>query len=254
MDELRNLLITNGPLVVGLILVTLMIALIILYIMKRAIKEASGWVLQTSPIRIRLEEFRISIAHPKLLSKRFPSRFLVQIYAPGVRQEVEVKIDTELGIQKAVEHIHESLLTFNNTVNIKLFSPEIVFSEPVIKKLTSYHNTAEFVGKPKDSCFPGSHHAILSITDERSGVEHQSIAFSLRVTDFAFDHVSRPFLSKTTAAILGIGSFVMFLLTMLEQIDTTFGLVSGTTVGALAGAVYFWFFSQYQKSNTRTYL
>lgn len=191
--------------------------------------------------------FRVSLAYPRLLSKRYTSSFLVHIYLPEVRGKVARKLENEFGKEKSVEHIYDSELTIGSVVKIRLYCPEIEFSDTVTKKLSSKLNAASFVGKPKDNCHPGLHQAMVSICDEETNVEYQSANFSIKVVDFAFDHVSRPFLSNVATVVLGIGSLSMFILTLLGQIDTTFGLTSGTTAGALATAVYFRFVSLYQR-------
>jgi len=141
----------------------------------------------------------------------------------------------------------------DQTIILKLFSPEISFSDIVAKKLGNTVNIARFIGKPKDNCHPGFHHVILSVIDEKENIEIHSITFIVQITDFVFDHISRPFLSQIMSSILGIGSLAMFILTLLGQIDTTFGLASGTTTGILASVVYLRFFSLYQQSNTSNY-
>jgi len=193
--------------------------------------------------------FRISLAYPKLLSKRYTSSFVVHIYLPDTRQVVTERLRTEFSQQKTTEHVYKSSLIVGDVVKIMLFSPEMIFSDPVKKRLNSKTNTVSFVGKPNDNCQPGQHQATLSISDEKTGYEHHSMNFSVEITDFAFDHVSRPLLSQSVTIILSIGSFAMFTLTLLGQIDTTFGLTSGTTAGALASAIYFRFLSLYQRPN-----
>jgi hypothetical protein len=131
-----------------------------------------------------------------------------------------------------------SEMSIGQTVKIRLFSPEIIFSDPVIKKLKGKVNTVKFLGRPNDGCHPGLQRVILSISDSKTGVELQSESFTVRITDFVFDHISRPLLSRTIAAMSFFGSVIMFILTVLNKIDTTFGFVSGTAGVFLAGVVY----------------
>ena len=104
-----------------------------------------------------------------------------------------------------------------------------------------------FLGKPVNSCYVGEHKVVLSILDKKTNTEYQSETFSVQVVDFAFDHVSRPLISRAFAIVLGIGSFAMFMLTFLEQIDKTVGLTSGTAAGILALAIYASFYNIYQR-------
>jgi hypothetical protein len=192
------------------------------------------------------KKFSISIAHPKLLSKRYPSRFAVQIYLPKTRDEV-AKTLKEFGKQEISEHIHGSELSVGQEINLDFISSEITFSKSVIRKLDSDLNQTNFFAKPNDDCYPGIHQVILRITDSKSNIEYKSINFNIEVTDFVFDHVSRPLLSNLTSIALGTGSLIIFTLTLLGTIDTTFGLTSGTVAGTLASAIYARFFSLYQQ-------
>lgn len=192
-------------------------------------------------------KYRISIAHPKLLSKRYSSRFLIQIYLPEMRRRVSRKLKKQFEEQKIAEHIHDSELETGQEVKLKLFSLGIVFSEPVSKKLDKSIIATNFIAKPNDGCHPGSHQVIFSISDVKTGFEYQSISFTVKVTDFAFDHVSRPFLSRASSFAIGAGSLAMFILTLLGKIDTTFGLTSGTVAGMLASSIYARFISLYHQ-------
>jgi hypothetical protein len=150
------------------------------------------------------EKYRISIAHPKFLSKRYSSRFLVQIYLPEMRSKVSRVLAREFKKQEVAELVQGSELETGQRIQIRLSSPDIVFSDPIIKKLDKAVNSTNFIAKPTDDCEPGIHQVVLSLSDAETRVEHWSISFTVKVTDFAFDHVSRPFLSKATSAVLGL--------------------------------------------------
>ena len=78
--------------------------------------------------------FKVSIAHPILLSKRFESSFLVQIYFQELNSRVKAKIRKVIG-EDYSEHIYATELKFGQVVKVKLYSPDITFSAPVSKKL-----------------------------------------------------------------------------------------------------------------------
>lgn len=196
-----------------------------------------------------LEPFNMSISHPRLLSKRYSSPFIVNIFLPDYREEVERKLKNEFGEKELTEHMFESKLVMGLTVNIKLFSPEIKFSSEIVKELKDNLNTTNFVAKPDDACYPGTHTILLSVSDKKTGHEYESRQFSVRVVDYAFDHVSRPFVSTVSSVILGIGSLTTFTLTLLGQIDTTVGVTSGTAAGTLASLIYTRFLALYRRPN-----
>jgi len=191
--------------------------------------------------------YRISTAHPKLLSKRYSSRFLIQIYIPEMRHRISRKLKKQFEEQKIAEHIHDSELEIGQEIELKLFSPGIAFSEPVSKKLDKSVIATNFIAKPDDNCYPGNHQVILSISDVKTRFQYQSIGFRVKVTDFAFDHVSRPALSKASSFAMGVGSLTMFVLTLLGKIDSTFGLTSGAVAGMLASGIYGRFISLYHQ-------
>jgi serine/threonine-protein kinase len=192
------------------------------------------------------EKLSISIAHPKLLSKRFSSPFLVQIYLPEMRGNVSEGI-RQFVKKEPVEYLRDSELVIGQEIRLKFYSLELAFSDPVVKKLDNRVNVINFIAKPHDTCHPGTHHVLLSIADTKTNAEYQSIGFSVEVRDYAFDHLARPLLSKLVSATIGIGSLVMFILTLLGQIDTTLGLASGTVAGTLASGIYVRFASLYQQ-------
>jgi hypothetical protein len=89
-------------------------------------------------------------------------------------------------------------------------------------------NLASFVARPKDSSVPGQHLVLLKITDKLSGVQYEARYFSVQIVDFAFDHVSRPLLMNGLSVVIGVSAVVTYILTLMGQIDTVFGLTSGT--------------------------
>ena len=196
------------------------------------------------------QKLSISIAHPKLLSKRFASLFLTQIYLPEMRRRVSESIKRQFVNQEPVEYVSESELEMGQEIRLKLYSVEISFSDPVTKKLDSGLNVINFIAKPNDNCHPGTQLVLLSISDAKTHVEYESMSFFVQVRDYAFDHISRPLLSKAVSGAIGIGSLAMFTLTLLGKIDTTLGLTSGTVAGTFASGIYLRFFSLYQQSRT----
>jgi serine/threonine protein kinase len=188
-----------------------------------------------------------SISYPMLLSKRFASPFLLQYYFPQQRTDAQGNIAAEFEAQEVNEYRQPSLVNPRQKVRAKMFSHAFDFSEPITRALDQDINVFKFLGTPKDSCVQGFHKILISISDEVSGQEIESITITAQVVDFAFDHISRPLLSRISASILSVGSFVMFLMGLLEQIDTTLGITGGTAAGVLAVFVYGNFYNLYQR-------
>ncbi len=123
------------------------------------------------------------------------------------------------------------------TVRVELYSSALIFSKAVVKTLDLKLNEIAFTVIPSENCTPGRQFALLSIEDANTEEEYVSISFDLIVDDYAFDHVSKPFLSFVSSASAGVGSIALFVLTYLQQIDTTLGVPAGT---AAAAAAAFW--------------
>lgn len=194
------------------------------------------------------KNFKISLFHPKLLSKKYSSPIIVKIYPKHKREEVAERFKSELEnwIGIITENIYDTKLKAGMAVVIKIKSIDIEFSEEIIKYIENEINTIKFIGKPKDTCHPGVHTAILTITDEKTKYEIQSISFKLRVVDFVFDHISRPILSKIGSALLGIRSLITFILTIIGKIDQTLGISLGAIVGTFAMGIFSRFFGSFR--------
>jgi hypothetical protein len=156
-------------------------------------------------------------------------------------------IKSEFKDQKTSEHMQLSSIKTGQRLKVKFFSPVIDFPDPVLKMIDQPVNKVILLGIPKDNCETGFHKISISISDADKGQELESFTITVQVVDFAFDHVSRPLLSRISAVVLGVGSFAMFILTFLEQIDKAVGLTSGTAAGVLAAVVYANFYNLYQR-------
>jgi hypothetical protein len=190
-----------------------------------------------------------TLAYPKLMSKRFASVFIVKIHPHGSRKaEREIQDAAEKYGLTAVTH--DSPVVEHQTVMIKLSSPQIEFSDPGAVVVSNEVKTVSFTGMPRDTCQPGKHAAVLSITDKENEVLMQSIPFEVEIVDFAFDHLSRPLLSNMVSALLVLGSLASFVLSFLGEIDKTFGLASGTAAGTAALFLYLRFLNLFQRPNT----
>lgn len=193
------------------------------------------------------KSFRVSVAFPLLLSKKFESVFLFQLYLPDVRSRVNKNIRAQFHEQLRTEFTEQSKIKIGQRIQVEFFNPHFEFSKPVTKSIEGALTKIIFLGSPKEACQLGSRSVRVSISDAESQEEIESFTIEVRVVDFAFDHVSRPFFSRVSATLLGIGSVAMFTLSLLEQVDKTIGLTSGTAAGILATLVYANFYNLYQR-------
>jgi len=183
------------------------------------------------------------------MSKRFSSIIVVKIHPQGSKKALHELAETANKHSLTIQ-THPSNVEDNQTVIVKLASPQIEFSEPSLIITSRKIATVSFTGIPADNCQPGLHAAVLSITEKESGILIQSIPFQIKVVDFVFDHVSRPLLSNTTSIVLGFGSFATFALTFVGQIDQTLGLASGTAAGAIALLLYSRYIDLFKRATT----
>lgn len=196
--------------------------------------------------------FKLAIESPKLLSKRFSSPFRVVIYSSTAHEELEKILVQGSRNINILSYPEISDLKAGTFVVIDLSSQEIEFTKSVIKELVNGINIALFTGKPKDACYPGMHSVKLSVTNKENGHEYISQILEVKVVDFAFDHISRPFLSGLISIILGLGSFVTYALTFLGKVDQVFGLTSGTATALIATIIYGRLFDLYRRTKETT--
>lgn len=193
------------------------------------------------------KNYKVSISFPLLLSKRFDSVFLFQLYLPEHRSRVSRNIRAQFRENSRIEFVDQSIIKIGQKIQVEFYSSHVEFSKPIIKLVDEKLTRIIFLGSPKDTCQTGAQNVRVSISDVETQQEIESFNLEVRVVDFSFDHISRPLLSRASAVVLGIGSFAMFLLTLLEQIDKTIGLTSGTAAGVFAVVAYANFYNLYQR-------
>lgn len=196
-----------------------------------------------------------SLAHPKVLSKRFVSSFLVYIHPKNFSPLVERKINHELAqIKKERGQYqtsrHATNVELDTKVTVSIHCPGLEFSAPVTVIVSESPSQVVFVVKPQDTCEVGKHLAKLAIVEHGTDVELFELVFEIRVVDFVIDHISRPLVLKGVAFLSGLGGLVMYLLTFFGKVDSTFGLTSGTAIGAFGLAVYWQFIHWFQRAQS----
>jgi hypothetical protein len=181
----------------------------------------------------------VVLAHPRRLAKGHSARFLVQVY-PRLIEKLANKMRRGgfSGADTSTTTAESKELRQGMTVEILLTSQSIDFDQAGVKKKIGEDVTAVwFEGKPIESVAPGIHQGILRIRETTEQVEIVSLPFSVKICDFAFDHVSRPAFAKVVACTTGLGSIAIWLLTAMGHVDKAFGLSSGTAALAVAAFV-----------------
>jgi serine/threonine protein kinase len=197
-----------------------------------------------SPGQPILGPFRISIAHPRTLSKGFNSKIVVVLYLSDEHKQVRQVLrrdfsdDSRKVPQRYTETRDTTSIQSQTRVQVDLFSQAIEFSQTVSLELLEPLNCARFLAKPREDCRIGEHQTKVVIRDCSTGSERYSGFIQIKVVDYLFDHVSRPFFSRCTSIVLTAGSLVTFLLTILGKLDQTLGLTSGATALLLGSALF----------------
>ncbi len=193
-----------------------------------------------------------SMAYPKLLSKRFSSTFLVHIYPKYLSRQATAAVKRQLVKLKKEPDSYNTTrqdtdIQINTLVTVKIECHGIKFTEPVTIEVEDKVNDLIFLAKPEDTCEVGYQIAKFSICDKNTGQEIFSLPFEIQVVDFVVDHISRPLILKLAAGISGLGGVVMYALTLLERVDKTTGLTSGTAFSVVAIATYLLFNNLFQR-------
>lgn len=191
----------------------------------------------------------VSIAYPQLLSKGRSSKFLINFYIKKLESIVKERVDNSMsdyqkeGIKIQNEIFKVPKLDLGNKLQVKLSSPDIDFSDEKTFSFNEIPFSLIFLGKPKESCRPDKHLILLTVSQD--GVEILSETCQVKIVDYVFDHISRPFLAQVGSVVIGISSLITYLLTLLEKADTAFGLTAGTAGLFIAGYIYSGFYLQY---------
>ena len=187
----------------------------------------------------------LTAAYPRRLSKGEDSLFIVSIHLDHERQraieEAKYMVKIEAAKGENVETSSSERIDTFGTVVVKLSSQDINFDPEngvtvTLQDIKEFKNIP-FTAKPKATCDLGNRLVRISVTRKDSEEEILSKAFRVRIDDYAFDHVSRPLLATVMTIFTATASAVSYALGILEQVDTTTGVMAGTAFFVLAGAV-----------------
>lgn len=209
----------------------------------------SGFLVSEKQVSLLDEkDFDISILSPKRLAKGHTSQIEVHIHLSillAQHQELGRPEET-VNVQSINRTSGRTKLPVHKQVKIELKSSAISFSEPIFKLLRPEEiNKVSFDASPKDEFGSGIQSAICSITNPETGDEYISMSFSVVVDDYAFGRIPRPAITFMGSAVAGLGSFMIFTVTMLSQVDNALGATAGFTAGTVAALLVI--------SSTRSY-
>lgn len=207
-------------------------------------------VVSNTEMSRRKNRYTISIACATYIEKGRSSLFLVQLYLPALRAQVEEMIAQKYDKSKIEHLVSTEKLKLKQDISIELISTEIKFTlvagkDGNVVKLSNYVDV-KFLGSPVENCKIGKQQALLVVRDVKSGRILVSENFGVHVVDYAFGRVPRSWVNIATSVLLGVGSLVMFLLSIFEQIDKSFGFASGTAGLFVMGLLINHFLSAYQ--------
>jgi len=208
-------------------------------------------IIRPSKLPEKVWNSQTLVSYPRLLSKRFSSSIFVSVYPDSQSGQADVEIQTRLrSIGKRsrdyTSRVSSIKIKTGSTLRIQIESPGIQFSLPVVMQFAGELASTTFTAKPEDDCVVGKQMAKLSICDNETNTELMYILFEIKVIDFLFDHVSRPFLLNIGAVFTGIGSLIIFTLTIVGKVDLILGVASGTTAGLFAFTIYSYFLNLFK--------
>ena len=185
-----------------------------------------------------LLRFSVLLSYPKIVCAGISSNFLVQIFLPHQQRTAEAEVREVFKDTAPAKVGREARLQLGIKVGIRLSSPAMDFSENVQKVISLEGANTTFQGIPKPSAPPGTHAAVLAISDERGEQELLSIPFDVKIADYAFDHVSRPVAGRLVGGIVGAVSLCVFSLALITRTAQVLGAAGGG-IGLAASAFVF---------------
>jgi hypothetical protein len=199
--------------------------------------EKTGVLYFASMGRLVRGPIDVALAHPRKLAKGHSARFLVQIYpraleasAQKIRRSGFPKAEPTTTVTESAD-IQEGM-----TVEMLLSSQSIGFDQAWVKKRIGKNVTVVWLnGSPNDNVNAGTHEGILRIRETTEQLELVSLPFSVEISDYAFDHLSRLVVGKLAASITGLGSLAIWVLTAMGHLDKALGWTSGSVALAVAG-------------------
>jgi serine/threonine protein kinase len=189
------------------------------------------------------EPFKVMVGYPKSFSKGLESKVVVALHFDQAQTLTREMLKKDLSEGASDSKGYESFrdktpILLGEQVQVELFSQAIDFSQPVTMKLSSNVNIARFLAKPHEDCHVGNHLIKIVIKEQITGIERYSGFVQLKVVDYLFGHISRPFVSRCISSAITTGSAAAFALTFVGKIDHALGITAGTT-GMLLGATLY---------------
>ena len=200
----------------------------------------------------RKEKPIVTLATPMLFSKRYWSRAMIYCYAERLKDEIASRIESKNKLEK-MENRAGSETMWERCIDIKILPGESIEVEDRKKIMLTYPlKEIAIQMKPKDNAqinqpIP----ATLILSDSESGEELIDVPFEMKVTDFMFDHISRPFVQKFFArTTLLMGAIAIILDKILGLgIKSIYGIPTGEALLAFSGAVHVFHWLQYGKKS-----
>ena len=186
--------------------------------------------------RLHPEPYSVLAAYPRLFAKRNRSVVRVSVAADAQAGAEERSLRREVESQKGARARSsrlDLLLERGQTVELGFDAPDFEVSAPKRVTAAPGPQRVRFQVKPNEACPLGPQVVFLTVKDVETGRDIGDAQLEFDVTDYVFDHVSRPALSVTMTVVLNIGALAGWGLGLAEQVDATLGLAGGTAAGAL---------------------
>lgn len=185
-----------------------------------------------------VENFEISILHPRRLAKGFSTGFIVHINLQSARTAFESRLSRVSEQEQARLEAQQGKpgLEPGMQVAVSLSSSAIRFSPEKMIQLRNNLNVVSFNALPELEFSQGWQVGLVSIRASETQFEYESVPFACRIDDYAFGHISKPLVSYVTSSIMVLIAIVLGSLTYIGKIDKAMGVAAG--VGITAGAAF----------------
>ena len=186
------------------------------------------------------------VGTPRYFARGHSSTIYVDLVAELWRARANLFDKLEVAAKRSVD------LLGHTKVKLAVECPSVKITPESTTVSVEVDAKTEFLCRPLADCPPGAHDALVLITEAGdSGVQIDTVAFAIKVRDYAFDHVSRPALTKIASAISGLAGASLFVLTFLEKLDKALGLSGGTAALLVMGFFGFSHFMNYNRHNSK---
>lgn len=194
-----------------------------------------------------LRQLRISVSYPRYFAKGHISNIRIVIYPIEKKiKELNRKIR---GLGKTNRFFNRVLVS-GLTAVVKIKSNEIDFSGEIAKKFIPGENDFEFTGNPYQYSQKNLCEVVLTISNQKTGLEYENKHFQINLVDYAFGTVSRPLLLIFLACLFGLIFLISLFCVVFQVGNFVFEFLLISVVSAISALIAYIFYTRNYKDYT----